>query len=542
MKRALRAIVATLLIAGLLPSAALAATGPRFIDEPGGGPPGAAWSQQPRVAIKTGNNTVESASGSISLAIAPGTGTAGAVLTCAAMSVPLSNGVASFSGCRIDKAGTGYRLVATWSEGGTDQSVAFSITIAGTGTKLGFTTQPARGTLAGALAAQPSVAVQNASGATVTNVAPTVITLAIAANPGGAVLTCSGGLSKTTVNGVAAFTGCRLDKVGVGYTLIATATALTSATSALFDVADRLAFTTQPAGAVAGVAFVTQPVVAVRAGASATATHDGGTSVTLALGANPGGAVLTCTGGLSKVAVAGVATFAGCSISKGGAGYTLVASSTGLTSATSAPFNVASAANLTLTNSASIITWGNTLSLTARIDQFGANRQVQLQGSKNGSTWTPIVTIVTDASGNATFLYRPATNLFYRAVFAGSPDLTALTSGTNRTVVRQISLLRPTNSGSVRRVDVGTTIGFVDTVRPARPELTPATVRFVFYRLVSGVWTQIAQRDVVINSAGLASTSWTFPSTGEWYVRSQARPTPNNANSVWGPVERYSVR
>jgi hypothetical protein len=543
MKRALRATVAVLLIAGLFPSATLAATGPEFTVEPGGGAVGAVWSQQPRVAIKTGNNTVESASGSIALTIAPGTGAPGAVLTCTATSVALSNGIATFSGCRIDKAGTGYRLVATWSDGGTDQSAAFTITgPAGAGTKLGFSTQPARGTLVGPLAVQPSVAVQNASGATVTNVAPTVVTLAMGANPGGAVLTCTGGLTKTTANGVATFSGCRLDKVGVGYTLTATATALTSATSALFDVADRLAFTTQPAGAVAGVALATQPVIAVRAGANATATHDGATSVTLAIGANPGGGVLTCTGGLSKVAVAGVATFAGCSISKGGVGYTLVASSSGLTAATSTPFNVAAAANLTLTNSASVITWGNTLSLTARIDQSGANRQIQLQGSKNGSTWTPIVTVVTDASGNATFLYRPATNLFYRAVFAGSPDLTVLTSGTTRTVVRQISILRPTNSGSVRRVPVGTTIGFVDTVRPARPELAAATVRFVFYRLVSGVWTQIAQRDVVINSAGLASTSWTFPATGEWYVRSQARPTPNNANSVWGPVERYSVR
>jgi hypothetical protein len=51
--------------------------------------------------------------------------------------------------------------------------------------------------------------------------------------------------------------------------------------------------------------------------------------VTLSIKAGTGtsGAVLTCSGGLNKVAVAGLATFAGCSINKPGTGYVLVASS-----------------------------------------------------------------------------------------------------------------------------------------------------------------------------------------------------------------------
>ena len=121
--------------------------------------------------------------------------------------------------------------------------------------------------------------------------------------------------------------------------------------------------------------------------------------------------------------------------------------------------------------------------------------------------------------------------------------LGALASNTTRTVVRQISILRPTNLGVVKRVSRGAAITFVDTVRPARPELAPATVRFVFYRRVTGgAWLLHAQRDVATNAFGQAATTWTFPATGEWYVRSQARPTPYNANSVWGSIERYSVR
>ena len=299
MRRLFGPALVAVLLAGTLPAQVLAATGPDFTVEPGGGQAGAVWGQQPSVAIKTGNNIVTSAIGTITLSINPSSETSGAVLTCTANTVALVSGVAAFSGCRIDLAGSGYRLAATWSEGGTAESNSFTITASGgTGTKLGFTSQPARGTPGGALAGQPTVAVQNASGATVTNVAPTVVTLALAANPGGAVLTCTGGLGKSTNNGIAAFSGCRLDKVGVGDTLVATATSLTSATSALFDVADRLAFTTQPAGAAGGVAFTTQPVVAVRAGASATATHDSVTVVALSIKAGTGaaGAILTCTG------------------------------------------------------------------------------------------------------------------------------------------------------------------------------------------------------------------------------------------------------
>ena len=146
-------------------------------------------------------------------------------------------------------------------------------------------------------------------------------------------LACS---SSTSSNGVATFAGCRIDKVGVGDTLIATATGLTSATSALFDVADRLVFTTQPAGAGGGIAFTTQPVVAVRAGATATATHDTKTPVTISIrpGTGATGAILTCTGGLSRTVVAGVASFAGCAIDKASPTspanpYVLVASATG---------------------------------------------------------------------------------------------------------------------------------------------------------------------------------------------------------------------
>lgn len=83
---------------------------------------------------------------------------------------------------------------------------------------------------------------------------------------------------------------------------------------------------------------------------------------------------------------------------------------------------------------------------------------------------------------------------------------------------------------------------FTTIVRPSRPELTPATVTFWVYRRISGVWQPYATRNVVADGAGLARFTWAFRTSGSWYVRSRANPTPSNANSVSSPTELYTVR
>ena len=113
--------------------------------------------------------------------------------------------------------------------------------------------------------------------------------------------------------------------------------------------ANKLAFTTQPGGGTGGAAWMTQPVVTVLDAYGNTANSSA--SVTLAIGTNPGGGTLACTGGLSKSASSGVATFAGCNITLVGTGYTLTATSSGLTSATSSAFNIT-------VGSASKLVWG----------------------------------------------------------------------------------------------------------------------------------------------------------------------------------------
>ena len=200
------------------------------------------------------------------------------------------------------------------------------------------------------------------------------------------------------------------------------------------------------------------------------------------------------------------------------------------------------AATITLINSASVITWGSGVVLNIQFGTNGGNKAFILEAARDGVSWTTIANLTTNAGGNATFSYRPATNLFYRVRFVGTVDLLAGNSNTTRTVVRQIALLRPTNLGAIKTISRNTSIKFTTTVRPSRPELPAAKVSFVFYKRIGGVWTFVTKRDVYIDSLGKASTTFKFTSAGSWYVRSRANPTPYNANSFWSPVERYNVR
>lgn len=102
-------------------------------------------------------------------------------------------------------------------------------------------------------------------------------------------------------------------------------------------VATRLVFSTQPGSALANQPLSPQPVVRAEDNDGNLAINFSG-PVTLAIGTNPGGGTLSGT--VTVNAVNGAATFSGLSIDKPGMGYTLVASATGLTPATSQPFNI----------------------------------------------------------------------------------------------------------------------------------------------------------------------------------------------------------
>ncbi|MBF6604832.1 MAG: SpoIID/LytB domain-containing protein [Chloroflexi bacterium] len=197
---------------------------------------------------------------------------------------------------------------------------------------------------------------------------------------------------------------------------------------------------------------------------------------------------------------------------------------------------------IALTTSAPVITWSSGITLTVQFVGSGANRAFALQGTRDGVAWSTIANLVTDASGRASLAYRPATNLYYRVVFGGAADLPAAVSATVRTVVRQIALLRPTTYGRVSSAVRNAPVSFTTTVRPARPELAPATISYRIERFLGGRWSLYATRSVVADAAGLARLTWQFNLPGLWAVSSAANPTPYNANSFPTPRELYQVR
>jgi ABC-type Fe3+-hydroxamate transport system substrate-binding protein len=70
--------------------------------------------------------------------------------------------------------------------------------------------------------------------------------------------------------------------------------------------ATQLAFTQQPSNGAPGISFPTQPTVTIEDTLGSLVTTDSTTEVTIAL-TGPGAGMLTCSGGLMKTAVKGVA-------------------------------------------------------------------------------------------------------------------------------------------------------------------------------------------------------------------------------------------
>lgn len=322
------AFSATTSMAGSSWETAGPATQLAFTTAPAGSAGGVAPARQPAVAIKNaqGERTASTAKVTLTLSTA-----AGATLTCAANPVAAVEGLATFAGCRVDRAGT-YTLTARSGALPAAVSTSFTVTV-GPAAKLAFTAQPGSAAMDTPFAAQPVLAILDAGGNTVNSTAAVTLALTSAA---GASLACTSN-PRSAVAGTATFAGCKISKPG-SYTLTATASGITAAVSTTLVIsagpASKLVFTTSPGNATGGTAFSTQPVIAVQdAGGNAVPVT---APVTLAI-TTPAGATLNCTANPAS-GTASVA-FAGCMIGRAGT-YTLTASSGTLTTAVSASFTV----------------------------------------------------------------------------------------------------------------------------------------------------------------------------------------------------------
>ncbi len=254
---------------------------------------------------------------SMTLSGNPVHGTLGGVMTVQAV-----NGVATFAGLALTKAGAGYSLRATSGSVTTATTRALSVT-ASTASRFVLITQPP----SKVSAASPfglKVAAEDDYGNVITSFTGSV-TLALASGPSGATL--GGKLTMTLVKGVATFSGLRITQAGSGYSLTASGGSLAAATTNLFTVsagtATQLAITTQPPSSVTAGSAFGLVVTALDAYGNVAGSFTG--KVTLSLASNPG--LSTLTGQVTVQAVNGVITFTDLLLDSPGSGYRLKATS-----------------------------------------------------------------------------------------------------------------------------------------------------------------------------------------------------------------------
>ncbi len=283
-----------------------------------------------------GGQVMTGATGTVTLSLAndPGGASLNGTLT-----ATIDNGVATFSGLSIDGAGTGYSLQVDAGSYGDATSGAFNVVPAAP-SQLVIADQPPSRIAAGS-GFGLTVDVEDAYGNLETGYAGSVM-LALGSDPAGGNLL--GDLTATADGGVADFSGLTLDNAGNGYTIQATASGLSSATTQPFDITTgtgtQLVVSTGPGQAVtAGNGFGLSVSVEDAYGNLET-SFDG--DVTVALAGGPGGASLIGT--LMATTSDGVADFSDLTLDQAGDGYTLEVTSNGLTAATTNAFAVIPAA------------------------------------------------------------------------------------------------------------------------------------------------------------------------------------------------------
>lgn len=294
----------------------------------------------------------------------PGAGSLGGTLTQTA-----TNGLISFCDLTLNTPGTSYTLI--FSSSGLSSVTSGSISVYGAATKLGLSVQPssvASTTSNGTLGIK--VLIQDSGGNTVANDGTShPVTLAIGTNPGGGTLSVNfATLTRTDtlsgVDGEVDFADAYINAQGIGYTLTASATGLTSTTSNAFTIygtPTQVAFTGQPADSspvTGGFVSCVQAAIKDSLGTTVTnATHP----ITLAIGTNPGSGTLGGT--LTRAASSGAACFYDLVLTTAGVGYTLTAASPGLTTATSNSFTISAgtATKLGITTQPSATTAGSAI-------------------------------------------------------------------------------------------------------------------------------------------------------------------------------------
>lgn len=341
-------------------------------------------------AVDRDGAVVTTFSGTITLSLA--SAPPGATLS-GKRSADAVDGVATFPGLSLDKAGSGYTLLAA-SSGTIDATSPSFAVVAGPAAHVTYTQQPSSGAPSAPITPAVVVTVTDGYGNVATSFTGTV-TIALGHDGsllGSAHLT--GTLSVPAAAGVARFSDLRIDQVGTGYTLVAAVAGAGNVTSRPFDMvplggsATSQSFNGQPSGTTAG-APITPPVeVTIRDALGAVVTSFD-RPVTMALTGGPPGAVLLGTA--TQVPSGGVARFSDLAVDRPGTGYRLRAMTPSLPDITSDQFDITAAPPTTGSIAITATTSGNDLDPDGYTVSVagGGSRSIAIDGSTTFSALPP---------------------------------------------------------------------------------------------------------------------------------------------------------
>jgi hypothetical protein len=453
-----------------------------------------------QVAIQDASgNIVSQTTDPVTLAITSGTGSSGAVLSGTVTRTP-ADGIATFAGLGITKAGNAYTLNATASGVSSVTTGVFDVSPAAP-TKLALASQPSA-TTAGTSLPSIQVRVHDAYGNTVTT-ANTNVTIAITGGTGAAGAVLGGTSSVATVNGAATFGNLTIDKAASGYTLSASSAGLVGASTNPFTIshgaAAALLVVTQPTSVGAGNAITPAVQVSVRDAFGNTVTS-GSASVSAAIASGTGTSGAVLGGTLTRTASNGVASFNDLSVDRAGSGYVLNLSAAGLTPVATSAFDVSSAPPPPPPSA-------TTLAFTVQPSAVAAGASIQ-----------PSVHVaVQDAGGNTV---TTATNSITVALTSGSGASGAVLAGTRtRAAINGVATfdnLSITKAASGYTLDA-TATGLTSARSTAFAVSAAAAVKLVFTAQPSSVAqgatitpaVQVSVRDAYDNAVSTATNTIT---------------------------------
>jgi hypothetical protein len=417
-----KTVSATISGVGITQTAAItvnpgAAAALAFTTQPTSAAAGATLSPAPVVELRDQFGNHVNGTNAVTLAIGtnPGGGTLSGTTTVNAV-----NGVATFSTVSLDRAGTGYTLTAAASGLSSATSNAFDITAGGV--SAGLSTVSASPTTltasTGASTSTITVTAKDANGNPISGA-----TVVLSASGSGNTLTQPSGATNASGVATGSLSSTLAEPKTVSATISGAGITQTAAITVNPAAAAVLAFTTQPSNSTTGATLSPAPAVELR---DQFGNHVNGTNaVTLAIGTNPGGGTLSGTTTVN--AVNGVATFSTVSLDQAGTGYTLVASASGLSSATSNTFDITgSASPLMVTNVETLFKTTNNTSYSMSSHTLTAGRLYLLAVESRVSGAPPDVptvsgTGVTWTQEGTTLYYGVATNDSRLTLFSAVP-------------------------------------------------------------------------------------------------------------------------